>query len=321
MNFLIFYFKYPFIKYHLKKLYKNYLMEGGTISLSYIKKQVVLKKYSFAATTSKDQIAIHLNQILDFFKIDDIKTTHKKIIFSSANLPKEARLPKKYIAKSMILPIGITSGKVIEVNTRTTSSTGILIPAGAGKTFFIVSSMMIWQKLNWLDFEEVVIVDVKKDEDFYIFETDPKCKILKTIEQVSEYYDQLEEKIQSNQNPKTLIIFDEYSVYANSENYKNNREKLSLSKNIANKIELGTSLWRSKGIHQVIINQKINKTDNPINMSSVANLIIGYITPAQAQQFGEMILPTQISRGDLVKGKFLISTNFSQFKIFKGLER
>lgn len=304
------------LKKRLKQVLKRYIDEDGDISISYIKKRVVITGYTIEAIKQVGDIAEYLNSVYPFFKVDKIKTTPFKIILSQSLLPKKFILPKNYKPQAHLIPIGVDEdGKILELDVVRSSSCFLAAPSGTGKTFFIKSLLLSIKPHNYLGFK-IVIYDPKKDGDFDEFEDNGKIVIVRTQDEAVSFHRQLKENIENGICEKTLIIAEEYLQFTNKDKFPDKAGKAQ-AQEIASHLDTISQLYRSKSVYLIVTTQGVNISEQTVSLSNYSNKIYTKISKAQSE--AQNIPSEFVGRDDMVNGRFIVSINNGKFIIMQSV--
>ena len=314
ITYLFTYFK---LKKRLSEVFKPYLEETkGEITVSFRKKQVVLKHYSAKALKGVEGVVEYINTSYPYFKVDKIKVDPFKIVLSQSTLPLNFKLPNTYQPQPNLIPIGVDDeNKIIHISTIQTSSTGIFLQAGAGKTTYLLSMLKAIREHNYCGFN-IFAYDPKNDGDYDSLESE-NFLIARSLEEAVNFHKQLKEEVENKVNKKWLIIAEEYVQWTDTSKYKNSKDKKEMAGELLAMIETAMQLYRSKGVHTILVSQNPNSQAQTVDTNNIANKIYGFVTNSQAQT--QNIPPIFTARSDLIHGKFIISIANKEFKLMRGI--
>lgn len=317
MKNILFYLKYFSIKKRLKEVFGKYLLGHGDVKISLLRKRIILSGYSSSLVSSEDSIALFINKSFDYFKIDRIELTLNKLILSQSKLPELYCLPKAYKPTLYHIPIGCNDNKeIVSINTEETSSTGIFIPSGGGKTRLLRGILKNLKEHQFCGFK-VVIWDPKNDGEFDFLENANSVSILRSQQEALDFHRTLKESVEAGENTPTLLILEEYPQWTDSAKFRNNKEAKEKAQELLAMIETAMQLYRSRKIHTFLVNQNLNKENNPADINNVTNKIFGYVSNAQGVV--NNVAPEFVARADLKKGKFIVSIKNEPYRLLRGL--
>lgn len=304
-------------KKRLKQVFKRYIGEEGDVSVSFLRKRVVITGYTIEAVKQVGDISEYLNSVYPFFKIDKITITPFKIIFQKSKLPKKFKLPKSYKPQGHLIPIGVDeNGKILEWDTHRSSSAFLAAPSGTGKTVFLKSILKSIKPYNYLDFK-VAIYDPKKDGDFDEFEDNNRIVILRTQDEAIGFHRQLKENIENGICEKVFIIAEEYLQFVDQSKFKNNKTAREQALELTSHLDTISQLYRSKGVFLLVSTQGVNISDQVISLSNFSNRIYSKLSKAQAEVQG--VSAEFANRDDMINGRFIVSVNNGKFIVMQSL--
>ena len=311
LKFFLFIFKWNFIyKKHLVKVLKPYLLENGEIKISYSRKYLLVKNYNANFIQNESTITEYLNKSFEYFKVDHIKYKITNVKLSSSTLPIEFKL-KKYRPRPFVIPLAIDENKkVIELETFTNSTALICCTSGTGKSFFLHSLLKRIIQLDFCRFDQVIIIDPKKEDEFIDFSNNKKIRIIQTFDECYQFYKDLEFAVDNGNNQSTLIIFEEYLQFLRPTQENDDKKR---KKDLLRILEKGIEFMRSKRVCQIITTQHYTAEENLLSLSAINCKI--YSSPSKSFCQLNNIPLVFANRPDLIHGKFLIQI---RGKVFLG---
>lgn len=288
-----------FTKGQIKQVLAPYLNENSKISISYLKKSITIKNYKINLIKDESLILNYLNKCFEQFKFDKVITKTNQIIFKAEKTPVNFTIsPKKQ--KKGVITIGRTEDGDYLWMPGLNNSIALLMPPGVGKTHTLkhfLKNIELYHLGNQKTFEEIIIIDLKQEDDFIFLSSNPRVKFCNNQTETESVLAELERKAEANTARPTLVLCEEYVQAILGGDKK-------IGKNIARILQKIHTFMRSKNIAIIITTQFLQSEENEIRVDNFIKIL-----SSPPENFAQIhsIPKTYCHRSDLVRGRYLIS--------------